>query len=234
MSSAALLVPIGHSIGPRHEDVPNGYVNQIRVGADVLEPSDAQFSVWALAHGLPDRVGDSGPWTRQAVRTAAHELGLAGVAETGDGIDELLRLGLLAEVEPDAPAALEFALRHRLLPLALGLGMQPGAQGMAGVGLLFQPLVLLSPALADLWQWAPLSPDLWSACVESAAVADAGGVGDPDQIDPERVLAGLLASLHAVLSTRVACVDVRLGPAAGTGTGTGTGTETGTETGQQR
>jgi hypothetical protein len=211
MGSPALLVPIGHSIGPRHDDVPKGHVNQIRVGADVLEPSDTQFIVWALAHGLPDRLPGSGSWTRQAVHTAAHELGLADETEAGDCVDELLRLGLLAEVEPDAPAAMEFALRHRLLPLALGLGVQPEAEGMAGVGLLFQPLVLLSPALADLWQWAELSPDLWSACQESAAVAEAGGMADPDQVDPERVLAGLLTSLHAMLSTRVACVDVRLG-----------------------
>lgn len=120
----------------------------------------------------------------------------------------LIDRGLLVEVVPDN--AVEFASRHRLVPLALGLGVVPGAPEYVGMGLLHHPLVLLAPALADLVQWSPLSPDLWDACVVSAQAAAQAEVGDPEQTDPRQVLDGVLGSLSTLLDGRVACVDVRL------------------------
>ncbi|WP_156213562.1 hypothetical protein [Lentzea aerocolonigenes] len=118
----------------------------------------------------------------------------------------LVERGLLVEVLPDN--AVGFASRHRLIPLALGLGtVEPG---LVGLGLLHHPLVLLAPALADLVQWSPLSPDLWHACRVSAEAAAGAGIEDPEQIDPRQVLDGVLAALLTLLGGRAACVDVRL------------------------
>jgi len=64
--------------------------------------------------------------------------------------------------------------------------------------------------LYDLWQWAHLSPDLWSACREAAAVASQAGVTEQEQTDPSQVLAGALASVPQLLQARVACFDVRI------------------------
>lgn len=69
---------------------------------------------------------------------------------------------------------------------------------------------MMTGAMYDLWQWAHLSPSLWLACQELAMVATQAGMSDPEQTDPERVLAGALSSLHPLLAVRVACVDARI------------------------
>jgi hypothetical protein len=118
--------------------------------------------------------------------------------------------GLLTEVADPV----EFAVRHRLVPLALGLGNTPAEPWLFTAGLLHQPVVAMTGALYDLWQWAHLSPDLWTACHETAAVAVQAGMTDPEQTDPARVLDGALESVPPLLAARVACFDVRGGGVA--------------------
>jgi hypothetical protein len=115
----------------------------------------------------------------------------------------LLSRGLVADTSD--PVA--FASTHRLLPLALGLGNTVEEPWLFSAGLLYQPLVSMTGPLYDLWQWAHLSPTLWSACEEAAAVAAQAGV--PDQTDPIEVLAGVLATAPQLLAAKVACFDVR-------------------------
>jgi hypothetical protein len=121
-------------------------------------------------------------------------------------VDELLAGRLLARSTP----AVEFAEGHRLVPLVLGLGNTEEQPYLFSVGLLYQPMVTMTGALYDLWQWAHLSPDLWWACRELATVATRAGVTAPEQTDPDQVLAGALGSLPQLLSARVACFDVRI------------------------
>ena len=118
--------------------------------------------------------------------------------------DELVARGLLAStVDP-----VEFASAHRLLPLALGLGNTEEEPWLFSAGLLYQPVAAMTGPLYDLWQWAHLSPDLWSACREAAAVA--AGAGVTSQTDPAEILAGALAAVPHLLLARVACFDVRI------------------------
>jgi hypothetical protein len=124
----------------------------------------------------------------------------------GEPTDELLSRRLLA----DTSDRLAFASRHRLLPLALGLGNTPEEPWLFAAGLLYQPFVTMTGPLYDLWQWAHLSPDLWSACREAAAVAVKAGVTEPEQTDPAQVLAGAVETLPQLLAARVACLDVRI------------------------
>ncbi len=119
---------------------------------------------------------------------------------------DLLARGLLASTAD--PVA--FAAAHRLLPLALGLGNTPEEPWLFSAGALYQPVVSMTAPLYDLWQWAHLSPDLWSACREAAAVAVAAGAADAEQTDPGAVLAGALETVPHLLSARVACFDVRI------------------------
>jgi hypothetical protein len=125
-------------------------------------------------------------------------------AETHD--DGLVARRLLASVADPV----EFASAHRLLPLALGLGNTADEPWLFSAGLLYQPMVAMTGPLYDLWQWAHLSPDLWSACRESAAVAIQAGATDEEQTDPERVLAGALETAPHLIAARVACFDVRV------------------------
>lgn len=120
--------------------------------------------------------------------------------------EDLHRRGLLADTEDQVA----FASKHRLLPLALGLGNTPDEPWVFSAGLLYQPLVGMTGPLYDLWQWAHLSPDLWTACREAAAVAVQAGATDAEQTDPAEVLAGALSTVPHLLAARVACFDVRI------------------------
>ncbi|CRK58769.1 hypothetical protein [Alloactinosynnema sp. L-07] len=189
-----LLVPIGHNLGAFHLG-DGAHVQQVRRGADIVELSDVDFAVWALAHGSPTGA-DTGAWDRRAVTAVAAELGLTGVDPVIDGF---LDTGLLAEVDPQD--AVGFAERHRLVPLLLGLGTAD-EPGLHQVGLLGTPLLTMTAELADLWEWSPLSADLWQACHESAALTDTA---------PDEVLTAVIGALHSLLSMNAACLDVRVG-----------------------
>jgi hypothetical protein len=172
------LLPVGHDVGLFH-DGAGVRVRQVRVGAELEELTDEQWTAWAFAHE-----------TEPPAEVAT----------------ELLSRRLLAPTTD--PVA--FASTHRLLPLALGLGNTPEEPGLFGAGLLYQPMVAMTGPLYDLWQWAHLSPDLWSACRESAEVAVRAGATEPEQTDPAEVLAGALSAAPLLLASRVACFDVRI------------------------
>lgn len=191
------LLPVGHDLGTHHGgDGDGGPVRQVRVGAEVVELDGARFAAWHAAHGTAGVDGQVAAVEESALR-AVH----------GDHpVDELLACRLLARSAP----ALEFAEHHRLVPLALGLGNTAEQPYLFSVGLLYQPLVTMTGALYDLWQWAHLSPDLWWACRELAEVARRAGLTDPAQTEPDQVLTGALGSLSQLLAARVACFDVRI------------------------
>jgi len=151
-----------------------------------------QVRVGADIHELPDDL-------YEAWRTA-HE------TTPDTAVDELSARRLLASA--DDPVA--FASTHRLLPLALGLGNSVEQPWLFAAGLLYQPVAAMTGPLYDLWQWAHLSPDLWSACREAAAVAVQAGVTEPEQTDPAQVLAGVMEALPQLLTARIACFDVRI------------------------
>ncbi len=143
----------------------------------------------------------------QELTTDQYETWLAAHDPSFDGAaDDLVGRRLLAST--DDPVA--FASTHRLLPLALGLGNTADEPWAFSAGLLYEPVVAMTSALYDLWQWAHLSPDLWSACREAAAVAIEAGVTEPEQTDPSQVLAGALVTVPHLIAARVACFDVRI------------------------
>lgn len=202
MTEQALLLPVGHGLGAFHPgDGETAPVQQVRLGTAIAELTDAEFLVWTLAHGLVDEQGQAVPSTEAAVLE---------YTDDQETVRSLLARGLLAEVVPGSSESVGFASAHRLVPLALGLGNSPEQPWLFAAGLLHQPLVLMTGGMYDLWQWAHLSPNLWLACQELALVATQAGLTDPEQTDPEQVLAGALGSLHQLLATRVACVDTRI------------------------
>jgi hypothetical protein len=129
-----------------------------------------------------------------------------GVLDGAPAPDDLRTRRLVA----DPTDAVEFASTHRFLPLALGLGNTAEEPWLFSAGLLYQPMVAMTSPLYDLWQWAHLSPDLWSACREAAAVAVQAGVTATEQTDPTEVLAGALETAPHLLMAKVACFDVRI------------------------
>ncbi|WP_405063920.1 hypothetical protein OG474_20365 [Kribbella sp. NBC_01505] len=203
MPHEALILPIGHDLGARSA-APDVRLQQVRVGTEVMELTGPEYVVWLLAHSLDE----NDPLTQRSLTAAGERFGI-GNRETGATIERFLGDGLLAEVVPGEESALSFARRHRLAPLMLGLGPDPDNVGMLLIGLLGQPLAQVSTPLYDLWTWAHLSPELWQACEVAADVARHQGVTDPQELDPELVLAGVLGSLHGLLRVRAAYLDRR-------------------------
>ncbi|KOV87226.1 hypothetical protein [Nocardia sp. NRRL S-836] len=189
------VLPIGHELGARH-DGAGRQTWQVRIGAEVADLDEARFAAWSAAHGVSGDDGVVRPATAESLR---QDHGAEVVAD-------LLARRLLAVPHP----AEEFASRHRLLPLVLGLGSTAREPWLFSVGLLDQPVVTMTGALYDLWQWAHLSPDLWTACQETARVAAAAGVTEAEETEPERVLAGALGSVAPLLAARTMCFDVRI------------------------
>jgi hypothetical protein len=196
---------VGHDLGVLYpEPGSDQRRQQIRAGADVVELEDMDFAIWLLAHGVDDQDRP----TRTSLVASAQRLGLPA-ATIDDAVDRFLVSGLLVEVQPAGDSAVLFAEQHQLVPLMLGLGPDQEQPWLQTIGLLNQPVAQVSSAMYDVWAWAHLAPQLWTGCHDAAEVARRAGATDPAELDPRRVLAGLLGSVHALLCVRAAYFDRR-------------------------
>lgn len=204
IDDTSLLIPIGHCLGAYH-DLPASteHFVQVRVGAEVNRLDDAQFAVWGLAHGTPDRDAEQ-PWGRQAVLDAARRV---GIAEPEQVLESLMVDHMLMETTPGTDSAVDFARRHRLIPLMLGLGNTAEEPWIYSVGLLGMPLVQMSAMAYDLYEWAHLDDNLWLACEGAAAMAIRVGIDDPLATDPLQMLNALLDTLHVMLGPNAVYLD---------------------------
>jgi hypothetical protein len=200
----ALLLPIGHYVGSSYRAGRANAPRQVRRAATCHELSDEQFAVWVAAHGTASAV-NSTVGGRVAVEEHLRETGLDNVDEL---VAQLTDMHLLVEVEPGGGQAIEFAKSHRLVPLMLGLGNSVQQPDMFGIGFLHQPVLQVSHAIYDLWQWCAMDDALWATCQNAADVARRAGFTDPGLVDPEALLTGLLGSLHALLISSAAYLDM--------------------------
>lgn len=201
----ALLIPVGHDLGVLYpESGSDKRRQQVRTGTEVAELEDHDFAVWLLAHGVDDQDRPS----RQSLLGNAEKLGLSPV-EVERTLNRFLDDKLLFEVEPDGESAVAFAEQHQLIPLMHGLGPDLEQPWLQTIGLLNQPVVQVSNALYDVWAWTQLAPHLWTGCHDAALVAQQIGVTNPDELDPRKVLTGVLSHVHALLCVRAAYFDRR-------------------------
>lgn len=199
-AAARLIFPIGHQIGPLYRAGEVVAAMQVRRGATFHDLTERQAAVWRLAHGVPDAVGAQVPWQRSSVEER--------LASAGEIIDELLDLGLLVEVTPGSEQSEGFAGSHRLVPLMLGLGNSADEPNDFGIGFLSQPVLQVSHLIFDVWQWSTMDDSLWNTCENATDVARRAGSTDPDAVETSRLLAGFLGSLHALLTTNAAYLDI--------------------------
>jgi hypothetical protein len=192
------IVPIGRYLGLLPVDRPSGpaLAHVVRAGGRRVELTDDEHRVWALAHGVPGAPGLDA-WSRGSVRRNLPDQ--SGDIDVDAVADRLAAAGLLMEVTGPVE---EFARSVRLLPQALGLGNDPGAPRTFRIGYPEAPRVAVRVEVFMLWSWAGVEPDLYTACEHAARVARPYGDGD------WRTLAvAVLADLHVLLSTNVACLD---------------------------
>jgi hypothetical protein len=200
------LLPIGQFVGtfPGGADGAD-QPHEIRRGTDIHEISDEDFVAWMAAHGT-DGSAAGGPPSRAQLET---ELRGQGLEAPGGVIDGLLDRGLLARVPHQGPGAIEFARTHRAVPTLYGLGNSPEEPGLFGIGLLGHELLRVTRPVFELWAWADVDGDLWTACESFAAQEREAGVTDPELSDPALVLEHFLVALTGLLSAQAVYLDIR-------------------------
>ncbi|SRR6266508_762326 len=210
-----LVFPLGHYMGAFHPDVgaPLKY-RKIRIGVEVEQlPGEELFGVWALAHGLPDRVGRV-PWTRDSVTAVASEMGISKVDEQ---LDQLIAQRLLVEVAPGTPQAAEFARGHRIQPLMMGLGNTPEDPLTFSLGFVGSPpAVKINSFLYELWQWGRVTRSLWQTAEMFAQVEQQLAQQDR-RATPEEIVDQMLQQVHILLAHNAAYLDAVLEPAKAPG-----------------
>jgi hypothetical protein len=200
----ALILPVGHCLGASWWPDTGVVEQQVRRGFEVARLAPEVFGVWALAHGVPDR-SPAEVWTAGAVLDLADEL---GVAEPEPLLAALLDDGLLVEVAPTEAARVGFARGHRMVPLMLGLGNTAEEQEVFQVGLPGRPLLGVPPVAYDLFAWAHLDPDLWTACQAAAEINQRLRPDDPTATEPGRLVGALLDFAHVLLGPNAVYFDV--------------------------
>lgn len=178
----------------------------VRVGWDTPKlPDAAHFDIWALAHGLPSRLGTV-RWTRRAIIETAAEADMSGAA---DILDSLADRGLIVEVTPGSEQARDFAASYRLRSLLIGLGNTAEDPVLDGIGLAgIAPLVKVRPRVFEIWQWAHLWPSVWDACEGLAWVASQAEEPRPEGAEPEALLDFMLEAFGTLISHNAIYLDV--------------------------
>lgn len=210
-ATVPLIFPIGHQVGARYQAGQLVAAQQVRCGGRFHDLTEQQAEVWRLAHGVPEEIDRQVPWQRSAVEERLPGAGMV--------IDDLMSSGLLVEATPGTAQAEEFAKAHRLVPLMLGLGNSANDPDTFGIGFLSQPALQVSHPIYDVWQWSTMDDSLWNTCENATDVARRAGSTDPEATETNRLLTGIVGSLHALLSSSAAYLDLgfRLNWPAGTG-----------------
>jgi hypothetical protein len=194
------MFPVGHYAGAFHSQAatePECY--RVRTGWDDHELSRPSVRLWALAHGLPDRLNEGVAWTRNAVLEAS---GADGPGPAG--LDDLLAAGLLTEVVPHSGDVVAFARRHRLQPLMVGLGNLADDPTRWAIGFGDTAVITVPVLVYHVWKYAHLEPDLWSGC---AAVADMSAWHDGTATPVRDLVAEVVGLLHPLLACSAAYLD---------------------------
>lgn len=183
-----VIVPAGLSMGPRYryvrppDPVPECY--EVHLGDELVELTETEATVWAAAFVDPEHHAK----LKVNRKTLIHHLQTAPtpVPDAPHLVDDLITRGLLVEFDPDGDLEPVFR-RHKLLPLAQGLGSTPEAPHEHRIGLAGQPILSVPNAVYGLWSFSFLLPDLWRACEYYAAA-------DEEELEPGEEPLGLTAA----------------------------------------
>jgi hypothetical protein len=197
------LLPVGLFVGTFDDD-DLSQSHEIRRGTEVHDVSDDEFVAWVAAHGTDD-TPESGPATRELLERTLADGEMVTPASVLDG---LVDRGLLVALADDGTDAEEFARTHRAVPMLVGLGNSAETPELFSIGLIGHPVIEVSRPVFELWAWADVDGDIWSACESFAEQEREAGATDPDLCEPERVLAGFLVALTGLLAAQAVHLDI--------------------------
>jgi hypothetical protein len=205
-----LVIPVGQYGGAvrRTAEGETGaehlVAHTIRRGDMLVTVTQQAAMIWMAAHGRLAEVGTT-TWTLPAVL----ERGAGDLAPQQQGVlyGYLLGFKLVAEVDPDGPEAMDFARTHRLMPSAFGQGNTSEDPFRFRVGHPPKRTAMLGWNEMRLWRDGHQEPSLWDACLARAAAEEQAGY----PLEPERMLADTLRTLHIMLALRLTYIDVAHG-----------------------
>ncbi|GAA3768605.1 hypothetical protein GCM10022225_63970 [Plantactinospora mayteni] len=171
--------------------------------------TENEVFAWGVAHGLPRPSPTDVPWTRAVLLEALpnHEYSF-GLDRT---LDVLIGKGLLAEIDPQSEAAVDFARRHNIFPTLMGLGNSAEHPESWGIGLPGAPIVEVTGPLFLMWHQAHLDDNLWAACSRFGDSDLADGSEDGRGTEPRAILAALLDGLRPLLTVNAVRIDITHG-----------------------
>ncbi|SCX45771.1 hypothetical protein SAMN03159343_1665 [Klenkia marina] len=199
------MVPLGRRLAVYDlslEHDPRAAQAFVQLAGQTVQLGGAALHLWDAAH----RDG-------HGAEDLARQWGLTD-ADVDAGRSELRALGAVSELTDTVDGRRTWAGAHTLHPLVLGLGEVADQPAAHHVGLPGRPVVQTTRAVRDVWAWGPLFGDLWTSVGWHAAGYAADGLPDPRAVDPDLLLADVVAVLPALLQTTAAYVDLAL-PAAG-------------------
>lgn len=204
-----VIVPVGLSMGPRFRYVrppdPTPEHYEIHLGDDLVELTETEAAVWAASFVDAEKHSklevDRGSLIR-LLTTAP-----TPVEDAEPVVDDLLTRGLLLEFDTDGDLQSAFS-RHKLLPLAEGLGSTADEPHLHRMGHEGRAKVAVPNVVYMQWSFAVLHRNLWDACAyyadDSEHVADGG---DPLHFTPQGVAQQVAVNLPMMIATGCACLD---------------------------
>ncbi|WFE20933.1 hypothetical protein O7621_24175 [Solwaraspora sp. WMMD937] len=206
---STVIVPAGLSMGPRYRYVrppdPNPECYEVHLGDDLVELTETEAAVWAAAFLYPD----------QHAKLTVNRNSLVRMLETAPKpephaaryVDDLIARGLLVEFDPDGDLQPVFS-RHKLLPLAQGLGATPEAPHQHRIGIGDHALVALPVDVYGLWSFSYRDENLWRACVLYADDSENIEDGDkPMSMTPSQVARDIAGHLPLLIAAGCAFLD---------------------------
>lgn len=206
---SALLLPIGRYLGVVYpkpggtDDETAEHHHVVSLGPEIHQLTDAQFQLWAHAHGQPDQLTER-IWTAEAALESAAK---AGVERPYEQLRTLTRAQLVIEVNANLEDIVYFGYEHQLFPLMLGLGNTAENPTSYAAGFINRPMVGMNSIVYDVFGWAQLDNNLWDACQNSAEAARRAGRTAPVETNAEQILVVTMRSLHPMLASAAGYLD---------------------------
>lgn len=202
---ATMILPVGHYLGEYFSAAtvaPDSY--DVRLGDDVHNLSFAEYTVWSVAHGFPEMIGDRRP-SRPIVEAQATQL---GIEDSPTVFQRLVNSGLVASLTLRSHM-FSFAEEHRAYPLAVCLGNSADELDSYVLGRPREPLATVSQEVFFLWSYLPRFATLRQAADEvSADYRGAELVEDEDSVrDSDAILWSFFQALPTLVATSCVYID---------------------------
>lgn len=207
-----VIVPVGMMLGEYFRPGADGGANpehwHISVGG-YAEYLDAQeVKVWAAAMLDPEKQARL-EGTRDSLVTTVRQATDGAIINPDAVIDGLLKRGLLTEFDPVDGDLEQFARRHRLFPLGVGMGNTRDDPLVYRIAVGNQARIGVNGDVYALWSNTLYFPNLWESCQRFAKEMNA--YAQPRErvaeLETETVIRGLSANIPLLVSSECAFLD---------------------------